>query len=226
MRAGRSTGGLLLAQMVLGVVVNFVLLAPVFAGPSGFLVNAAADPLRVGLAAALGLATGVLSIGLALSVWPWFRGRSGAPARWFLSLTLVGVAAVVLENASLMTMLSLSQAYAKADRSGEAIFQALRVTVSSARNWGHYIQLMFAGASLVVFYATLFRFRLVPRVLAGFGVAAALSQFTSVAMPLFGHPVEFGLLAPLGLSHLVLAVWLLVKGFPQPAEGQPGQQRR
>ena len=41
---GRSTGALLLVQMAGSGVGNFVLLGPVFAGPSGFLVNAAADP--------------------------------------------------------------------------------------------------------------------------------------------------------------------------------------
>ena len=221
MPRGRSTAVLLLLQMAGSAIVNLALLGPVFAGPSGFLVNAAADPLRVSLAATLGLATGVLSIGAALSVWPVFRAHARAPALWFLALTLVGVATAVLENVSLLSMLSLSQAYAKADASSGALFQVLRGVVASTRNWAHYTQLMFAGCSLLVFYGTLFRFRLVPRALAGFGVAAAVSQFTSVSMPLFGHPVEFLLLAPLGLSHLAVTVWLLVRGFPQ-ASGADG----
>jgi hypothetical protein len=221
MPRGRSTAVLLLLQMAGSGIVNFALLGPVFAGPSGYLVNAAADPLRVRLAATLGLATGVLSIGVALSVWPVFRAHARAAALWFLALTLVGVATCVLENVSLLSMLSLSQAYAKADASSGALFQVLRGVVSSTRNWAHFTHLMFAGSSLAVFYGTLFRFRLVPRALAGFGVAAAVSQFTGVTMPLFGHPVEFLLLAPLGLSHLALAVWLLVKGFPQ-ASGAEG----
>ena len=37
-------------------------------------------------------------------------------------------------------------------------------------------------------------------------------------MPLFGHDVVFPLLAPLGLSQLILAVWLITKGF----RGHPG----
>jgi hypothetical protein len=32
-------------------------------------------------------------------------------------------------------------------------------------------------------------------------------------MPFFGHPVNFSLLAPLGLAHLALALWLLARGF-------------
>jgi Domain of unknown function (DUF4386) len=212
---GRSTGVLLLLQMAGSGIGNFVLLGPVFAGPSGFLVNAASHPERVSLAAVLGLATGVLSLGVAVSVWPVFRAHAQALALWFLALTLVGVATSVFEHVSLLSMLSLSQAYAAADASSQGLFQILRGVVSSARNWAHYTQLMFAGCSLLVFYATLFRFRLVPRVVAAFGVVAAASQLTSVTMPLFGHPVVLLLLAPLGLSHLAVAGLLLVRGFPQ-----------
>jgi hypothetical protein len=50
-------------------------------------------------------------------------------------------------------------------------------------------------------------------VLAGFGMIAAVLQMTSVGMPLFGHPVVFPMLAPLGLVHLALALWLIFKGL-------------
>jgi hypothetical protein len=38
-------------------------------------------------------------------------------------------------------------------------------------------------------------------------------MLTSLGMPLFGHDVVFPLLAPMGLSQLMLALWLLAKGF-------------
>ena len=48
-------------------------------------------------------------------------------------------------------------------------------------------------------------------------MVAVLLQVTSVALPFFGQSVVFPLLAPLGVSQLILAIWLLVKGFPSPA---------
>lgn len=47
-------------------------------------------------------------------------------------------------------------------------------------------------------------------------------QLAAVTMPLFGHRIVFSLLLPLGVSQLVLAGWLLAKGFAehrQPATG-------
>ena len=53
-------------------------------------------------------------------------------------------------------------------------------------------------------------------------VTAALLQIVAVAMPLFGYGVIFLLLAPLGVSQSILAVWLIVKGFRDPAQ-QPSR---
>jgi hypothetical protein len=69
-----------------------------------------------------------------------------------------------------------------------------------------------------VLYAVLYRFALVPRALAAFGLLAVLFQLTAVAMPLFGYGVLFLLLAPLGVSQLMLACWLIVRGFRDPGQ--------
>lgn len=42
---------------------------------------------------------------------------------------------------------------------------------------------------LLVLYGVLYRFALVPRVLAGFGLAAVLLQIVTVTMPLFGQRI-------------------------------------
>ena len=139
-------------------------------------------------------------------------------ALWFLALAVTSLAVGVIEQTSVMSMLSLSEAYTKASATADREqFQALRVVVTSARNWAHYLGLIVAGSTLFVFYAALFRFALIPRALAAFGLVAVLLQIVAVAMPLFGHMIVFPLLAPLGLCQLLLAIWLITKGLPTPA---------
>ena len=116
-----------------------------------------------------------------------------------------------------MSMLSLSEAYAKVPAAEQGGFQGLRIVVAASRNWSHYLGLVVTGGMILVFYATLYRTVLVPRALAAFGMAAAMFQIVAVAMPLFGQNMVFLMLAPLGVSQLVLALWLIVKGFPDPA---------
>jgi hypothetical protein len=72
----------------------------------------------------------------------------------------------VVENINVMSMLSLSEAYVRANGVEREPFQALRIVVASARNWAHYIGLIVVGSTLLVLYAVLYRFALVPRALA------------------------------------------------------------
>jgi hypothetical protein len=214
---GRIVGALILAQMAGGVLVNFVLAAPLF-GPPGFLINAAPHSLQIAASVVLGLATGALSLAIAITVFPLFRQHGLQLALWFVALAGVSLAAMVVEQISVMSMLWLSEAYASASVAGRDTFEGLRIVVASARNGAHYIGLVVAGSTIFALYNALYRFGLVPRPLAAFGMAAALLQIVAVAMPLFGYPVIFLLLAPLGLSQLILAVWLIMRGFRDPAQ--------
>ena len=49
--------------------------------------------------------------------------------------------------------------------------------------------------------------------LLSFGIIAAVLQIIAVAMPLFHRDVVFPMLAPLGVCQLVVAIWLIAKGF-------------
>src|SRR5262249_29069011 len=117
------------------------------------------------------------------------------------------------ESMGLMSMVSLSQAYAKGTAIEREQLQVARVIVASSRNWAHYLARILDGVALLVFYAALYRFALIPRALAGFGLFAAALMVTAGAVPLFGQGVVFPMLAPLGLSQLMLALWLLRSGL-------------
>jgi hypothetical protein len=164
-RVSRILGALVLAQMVGGVLVNFVLTAPLFGVP-GFLVDAAAHPRRLGLSVLVGLALGAVSVAIAITAFPVFRQHSQAMALWLVSLAVVSLALAAVENMNVMSMLSLSQAYAKAGAAEREQFQALRVVVASGRNWAHFVGLIFGGSTLFVLYAILYRFARIPRALA------------------------------------------------------------
>ena len=211
--ASRWLAALLITQLVVGPIVNFALLGKMFDGAGGFLVNAAPNAQSVGLAAMLSIGLAVVSAAIAVVLWPVVRPRSERLALWLAVLAAAGIALAGIENAQLMSLVSLSQAYVAAAPPDEALYQALRDVVSSYRNWAHVIQLLTMGGLLFATYGVLYRLRLVPRLLAGFGMLAALSQMIAVAKPLFGGWVIFPMLAPLGLANLALIAWLLWKGL-------------
>lgn len=213
---GRTIGFLLIAQMATGGVVNAVLQAPI-TSPPGFLVNAAAHPLQIGLSVLIGLVAGALSAAVAIVALPVLRRYSYATAMWLLALGIVAATLTVMENSAVMSMLSFSQAYAQAGPSDAALFEALRVVAASSRNWAHFTHMLVGGATYLVFYVALYRFALIPRALAAVAAAAVALQIAAVSLPFLGYPVVPLMLAPMGIAHLAASVWLAVKGFATPA---------
>ena len=171
--ASRCLATLFLAQLVIGPLANFRLLGNAFEGAGGYLMNAAAHATSLSSAVLLSIALALTSAGIAVVLWPVLRPLS---ERMALALAILGAAVIALaglENASLLSMLSLSQAYAAAESPDAALYEALRGVVGAPRNWAHLIHLLMGGMTLLAMYAALFRFRLVPRWLAGFGILAA-----------------------------------------------------
>ena len=215
-RTGLIIGVLIVIQMVAGGVVNFALEAPLFGAP-GFLINAAAHSRQLGLAALLGLVMEGMWLVVAIVAFPVFAQRSQSMAVCLVALAAVVLALAAAENAAVMSMVSFSEAYTKASPAAQEQIELVRVVITAPRNWAHYTARIFDGVLIFVFYLTLYRFALVPRALAGFGLIAVTLMLTGLAMPFFGHPVVFPLLAPLGLSQLLLAVWLIAKEFREQA---------
>lgn len=210
--AGRIAGAMMIAQGIGSYVTNFALLRPVLA-PPGSLVNAAPHALEVGMSAMLGILSGAIGLAIAITVLPVFRQYSERIALAFVAIGAVALSLAAVENGTLMSLLSLSKAYA-ASGADPAAFEGLRGVVAASRNWAHFTHVAIGGVTLLVFYIALYRFRLVPRVLAAIGLVACALQLMSVTRPFFGGEVIFFLLAPLGLANLAAALWLMLKGFP------------
>lgn len=77
----------------------------------------------------------------------------------------------------------------------------------------------------VMFYWLLFRARLVPRWITVWGLVGAALYLTAPLARMAGLNLDM-LMVPLGLQEMVLAVWLIVKGFNQDALTAEDRQPR
>ena len=155
-RTGRIVGGLLLLLIIGGILTNFVLTASLFGEP-GFLVAAAGNAPKIALSALVGVAMGLVSIGVASLLYPVFRQRSQTLGLFYFALVVAGFALTVVENISVMSLLSLSQSYAEAGGAQPELYEGLKTVVKFARNWTHYISMIVSGCTLFVFYFAMFR---------------------------------------------------------------------
>jgi hypothetical protein len=211
---GRIVGILLLAQIVVAFLAQFVLLARVSA-PPGLLANAAGSALQVRVSVLLWFVASALTLAVAIATLPVFRQYSERMALLYLALSVLGLSTSAFDNVAVLNMLSLSQEYAKAGVANE-LFQALGAMARSARYAAHYINVLVGGITAFVLVSILFRFALVPRALAAFGLATFPVQITAVAMPLLGFRYQAVMLMPAALSLLALVLWLIAKGFEEP----------
>jgi hypothetical protein len=210
---GRVTGVLLLVHLAVGLWVPFVLLQRL-KGPTGFLASAAANAGQVRAAVFLLFVGSAVATGIAIAAWPVFRRYSPAMGLWLVALGVAAFSLQAVDNGALMSMLSLSQESAKAGAAKADLFQALGLVVGSARRWAHYTYLLVAVSWILLLYSLVYRFRLVPRALAAFGVVASVLQIAAVTLRSFlGYPPEMQLAMPLAPAYIALAIWLMVKGF-------------
>lgn len=215
---GRTVGILIVLHLVAGLIVPFILVDRV--RDTGFLASAAGMPNQLRAAVMLLFVGSAFAVAIAITAWPVVRRYSVGMALWLLALSVASFSLQAVDNAHLLAILSLSQEYAKAGTAKADLFQALAIVSLSARKWAHYSYLLVAVTWMLLLYSLLYRFRLVPRVLAGLGVVASLLQIASVTLlALFGHRPQVLLATPLGPAYVSLALWLIVKGFDEHLGG-------
>jgi hypothetical protein len=92
----------------------------------------------------------------------------------------------------------------------------LAAAVGSTRRFVHFAELFAIDAWIFLLYIILYRFALVPRLLAAFGLLTVVLHFTGIPLPLFlGYGSVTLMGATMALGHIALAAWLVTKGMSE-----------
>ncbi|HEX6944212.1 MAG TPA: DUF4386 family protein [Gemmatimonadaceae bacterium] len=209
--AGRTIALAMLVQVVLSPPVYFRWMRP--ATSSDFLANAAASADTVRFGMLLTFVLGAMTIVASLAAFPIIRRHSERLALAYVGLAFAGFATLMADTVGLRNLLALSMEFAKPGAPSD-LLQTL-ATVGRA-NWisAHYTNLTISHGTVFLFFVILFRFALVPKVLAALGLAASALSTTTVASMLVGYPIPFSRgIMPMAVVTLVLIAWLLFRGL-------------
>jgi len=210
---GRWIGGLLLAQMV-GLTVAFATLQPGVA--TDYLGRAAGMAPTIRTAVILLFVNAAITLAIAIVAFPVFREYSLRTAIGLLAISTVWVVMQSVDNAHILSMLSLSERYTDAAGANADLYNLLGAQVRSTRVFVHYATLLVIDLWFGLFYGALFMFRLVPRVLGGLGLLAVALHLIGIPLSVFiGYPTILPLAYGLGISYLLFGGWLVLKGFPE-----------
>ena len=198
-------------------VLSFLFLGPV--NSTNYLVSVSENASLVGAGAFLLLIGGACASGIAISLYPVLKKFNPV-----LALGAVGfrISEGVLRFVSvcvLLSIITLSQLYVKAGAPESSYFQTLGELLLAARGWVSHVGALLAfSIGCTLYYIIFYQTKLVPRWISVWGLAFGISGMISCAL------VSIGLIAPMGTEQvlmiipmlpqeIVLAVWLIVKGF-------------
>lgn len=219
--AGRRVGILYIVGTLAGIV-SVAALAPVTSADSAL--QAVADSsTRLSIAVLAVLTMGLALAMIPLVAYPVLRPHGSTLARGYIvfrsGLETVGY---VLTAAGWLLLIPLSaSAAARADDSALAPLADALLASEGVGSIGTVVFVI--GAAM--FYALLWRARLVPRWLTGWGLVALAACLVGAVLTILGvqesqSSAGVALAVPLALQEMVLAVWLIVRGFrevPAPA---------
>jgi hypothetical protein len=165
-------------------------------------------------------------LGIAVLLFPWLRKHGEGIALWYVGLRIIEGATYVLGMVSTLSLLTLSEESVFAGASAAGQYEALRVAAVGHNYWAGHMATVAFILGAILFYALLYRSRLVPRFIAAWGfIAVVLLTAANVVAPDItqGFRPAMLLYLPIAANELFLAIWLLTKGFNRSAVDRPSQ---
>jgi hypothetical protein len=198
-------------------VLSFLFLGPV--NSTNYLVSVSENASLVGAGAFLLLIGGACASGIAISLYPVLKKPNPV-----LALGAVGfrISEGVLRFVSMCVLLSiitLSQLYVKAGAPESSYFQTLGELLLAARGWVSHVGALLAfSIGCTLYYIIFYQTKLVPRWISVWGLIFGILGIVSCALVSTGliapfSTVQVVMLIPMLPQEIVLAVWLIVKGF-------------
>jgi uncharacterized membrane protein len=170
-----------------------------------------------GLAALIAAGT---SVGIAIALYPVLKRWSAGLALGSVVFRTIEAVMYTMGAVSLLSLLTVGQLYARAASADRASVQAIGDALMGV-NQASVLAGVFAFAvGALMYYAVLYRSRLIPQWLSGWGLAGVLLMLGACLSALFtGNPVTSYtiLILPIAVQELLLAVWLIAKGFSASA---------
>ena len=198
---------------------------------SDYLTNVAAEETRITIVALLDCVAAALIIAIAVMMFPVLSRDDARVGLGYVAARLVEATITVVGAVGLLSVLTLSQDYVQTAPSGPSDFEPLGSVLLAVRDWTDAIgaQTAFALSALIL-NASFYRTGLLPRFISVWGLIGGALALAAGLLGLFsGDPfssISIILFVPIALNEMVLAVWLIVRGFSAPTTSAgPGDPR-
>jgi len=184
------------------------------------LVDVAANRSQVLIPALFMFIMAISVAGVAIWIYPVLRKHNEAIALGCVGARVVEGALFVVSIVSLLSLVTLSQEFVIAGGPDASFFQTEGALLLAAFNQANILGMAVFIMGALMFYYLLYQTKLVPQWLSVWGLIGAPLMLIAILSPVAvadASPMISILNAPIALQEMVLAVWLIVKGFNSTA---------
>jgi len=191
------------------------IISGVFLGPrneSDYLTAISANENQIIISAFFYAIMAVAVAGIAIVIYPVLKKYNEVLAIGYVGARLVEGILFAIGVSALLTLLTLSQEFVTAGAPDTTYFQTGGTVLKAAGDWAYMLgELAFFLSALMLYYL-LYKTKLVPQWLSGLGLIGAI-MWPIGSLSLAGPTYSGYFYALIFVQEMILAVWLIVKGF-------------
>lgn len=210
--------GVLFILAAVTAVAGVILYDPILSG-SDYLINGSEHANQVIWGALMELILVVSAIGTATTMFPILRKYNETIALWHVCFRFLEAIVITIGIISVLSLLTLSREFIAAGAPDPASFQSSGIILKAIHEWTFMLGPNFMlGINTMMYSYIFYKTKLVPRFIPILGMTGATLVFVCALLVMFGVieqvSVWGGILAlPVAANEMILAVWLLMKGF-------------
>jgi hypothetical protein len=183
---------------------------------SNYLTRIADHVIRLSAGGLAELIAAGASVGIAIVLYPVLKRWSGTLALGAVIFRAMEAVMYAVGAVSMLSLLRVAPQFAHAPSSHRPWLQALGDALLGIRQEAILAGVFAFAIGGLMYYTVFYRSSLIPRWLAGWGIAAELLMVATCLLALFSRqPVTSYTISvlPIAVQEMVMAVWLIAKGF-------------
>lgn len=210
--------GVLFILAAVSSIIGLILYDPILNDPD-YLVTIAEHANQVILGALMELILVVSAVGTSIIMFPFLRRYNESIALGHVCFRFMEAVIITIGIVSVLSLLTLSQEYVASGASNVASFQASGTLLHSVHNWTFLLGPNFMlGINTMMYSYIFYQSRLVPRFISLLGMTGAALVFIAALLEMFGVFSQLSVWGalmslPVAANEMILAVWLIAKGF-------------
>ena len=229
-KAARIVGVLFILAAVTAII-GLSLYDPILKG-SDYLMKGSEHANQIIFGAVMELILVISAVGTATTMFPFLKKYNETIALWHVCFRFLEAVIITIGVISVLSLLTLSKEYVAAGAPDIASYQASGVVLKAIHEWTFLLGPNFMlGLNTIMYSYIFYKSNLVPKFIPIIGMTGATLVFIAALLEMFGVIQQVSvwgalLSLPVAANEMILAVWLIVKGFNESALATISSKRK